>query len=371
MVKSSTEKIVVIPDNIGQMGGTRSFLMKLITFHKRNKISTVLAIQGYQLDASLQEYCLSQNTAIIKLPKRGKLFCEPYFSLFYDIYIFLLVRSKVYPALILASIGTPRLLTGLFFFRTPLIYYIHTYPTSSGWKSKAMNLITKYLVNPKQNIVTVSKYSKNKINRHMSAENKFIDVVYNSTTIPSIKNTASHLNIILTVGHVVAYKNPYIWYSVVKEVVKRHSSAKFIWVGEGPLLEDMRKKVIKDHLTEKINFTGLQIDMERFYQKATIYFQPSLIENHSIAIIEAMSYALPCIASNIGGIPESITDNETGFLCNPQDIDRFSDKICYLLKHPEVAKLMGRNGRMIAKSKFNESIQEKSILAIYNRIFSQ
>ncbi len=222
-------------------------------------------------------------------------------------------------------------------------------------------------MNSKQSVVTVSEYSKNKINMNMGIKPNFINLIYNGAKIPSIDYTLQTKKMILTVGHVVEYKNPHTWYQVVKKVITRIPSAKFFWVGEGPLLEKMRIQIINDKLDKNIIFTGLQSKMDDFYRQSTIYFHPSLIENHSISIIEAMSFALPCIGSNIGGTPESIVDGETGFLCDADDVEDFTEKLCYLLENPKVSQAFGLKGREVMINKFNEDDQEKSILAMYDK----
>ncbi len=368
MNSENTKKIAVLPDDIGLMGGTRSFLIKLLSFHCKNKLTTILAIQEYQLDNELEEFCFSRNIDILRLPKRINLFRKPYFSIVYDIYVYALLVLRYRPKLIVASIGGPRQFSGLFFLKTPLVYYIHTYPSAPKWKAKAMNLITRYLPDMRHQIITVSQYSKNKIVKNMQVKDQYINVIYNSVPLPLMKNSPKKKRIVLTVGHVVEYKNPDTWYRVAKQVIKKYPDTLFVWVGEGQLLAKMRERVAKDNLLENILLVGFQVDMHSFYEKSTIYFQPSLIESHGISIIEAMSYALPCVGSNIGGIPESIIDKETGYLCESNDINGFSDKICLLLEDENLSHRFGSKGQMVVKNKFNESTQEKSILSVYNII---
>ncbi|WP_373032454.1 glycosyltransferase family 4 protein [Sulfurovum sp.] len=365
-------KIAITPDSLGHMGGTRSFLLTLLSLHHKNNIATVLAIQSNQLDKLLLEFCVVKDIEILLLKPRGRLFHKPYFSILYDIYVYLQLQRKVRPSLILASIGSPRLLTGLFFFNTPLIYYVHTYPEMSSRKSKGMDLITKYLVNSKQFVISVSNFSKSVISQYMNVPEKYIDVIYNSVenTNKAVVSTEKK-DIILTVGHVEEYKNPNIWYLVAKDVIKEMPSSVFQWVGEGSLLESMREKVKKDRLEKNIVFEGLSNSVNKFYKSATIYFHPSLIESQGIAIAEAMSFGLPCVGSNIGGIPESILDQETGFILNVDDVKGFSEKICLLLKNEKTRNDFGVRGQKLAAEKFSKSTQEEKIMTMYNQILEE
>jgi glycosyltransferase involved in cell wall biosynthesis len=67
-----------------------------------------------------------------------------------------------------------------------------------------------------------------------------------------------------------------------------------------------------------------------------------------MAISESLASQKAVISSNICGIPYMIKDEETGFLVNPLDDKDISEKILYLLEHPEVAKSMGINGKKYA-----------------------
>ena len=177
-------------------------------------------------------------------------------------------------------------------------------------------------------------------------------------------------NCVLTVGHVDHHKNPETWYLVAKKVLKKVPTAQFVWVGEGRLLEEYRDKVRMDGLTESINFVGLSTDVDRYYQEANIYFHPSLTESQGISILEAMSHSLPCIASNVGGIPESVIDNETGFMFEPGDIDGFSDKIITLLLDNELSVALGKKGRERVESNFHIDRQSEDIYELYTKVLA-
>ena len=132
---------IILPDYIGPMGGTRSFLLRLIGIHSKNDIQTVVALQRDQIDDNIIDFCGGKRVKLYALPNRSSFFRQPYFSLVYDLLIYLIIWMKFQPKLIVTSIGTPRLFLGLFFFKTPLLYYMHTYPISIGRISKPLNLI--------------------------------------------------------------------------------------------------------------------------------------------------------------------------------------------------------------------------------------
>jgi glycosyltransferase involved in cell wall biosynthesis len=358
-------KIAVVPDNIGKMGGTRSFLYKVCSIYNKHNLSATLVIQSDHYDDAMATFCMRNSISVILLRTRSQLFHKPYFSIVYDVYVYLLIRIKMNPNQITASVGTPGLFAGFFLFNTSLIYFVHTIPNKLGWKARGMNLTTKFFSGPKKFVVTVSEYSKNKIHKYMLVDRNCIHVIYNSIQkVPNSIRVFKNVDIVLTIGHVVRYKNIEIWYLTAKKVIKENPHVLFYWVGEGEGLSEMEKRVVKDGVSKNIFFTGYSDNVTQYYDLATIYFQPSLIESHGISLIDAMSYALPCVASNVGGMPESIENDVSGYLLEPYDTEGFTKKICDLLEDKKLASKMGKKGEIIARSKFSAQIQEDAILSL-------
>lgn len=86
-------------------------------------------------------------------------------------------------------------------------------------------------------------------------------------------------------------------------------------VGEGTARDELEALVNSLDIGDKVTFYGQQVDVHPFLSKASIFVYPSTCEEvFGISLVEAMAYGLPCIANNVGGIPEIINDGENGFL---------------------------------------------------------
>jgi glycosyltransferase involved in cell wall biosynthesis len=170
---------------------------------------------------------------------------------------------------------------------------------------------------------------------------------------------------VLTLGHLVDYKDPATWLEAARLVRARVPATRLVWLGEGPLLEPMRAAAADD---PDIEFAGYRQDVEVHYARADVYFQPSLRENHSIAVLDAMASGLPCVTSDRGGLPEQVQEDETGHLCPAGDADAFAARITALLQEPERARAMGAAGRERAHTLFSPQAQEQRILDIYRRV---
>lgn len=69
--------------------------------------------------------------------------------------------------------------------------------------------------------------------------------------------------------------------------------------------------------------------------KANLFVLPSLAEGFGIAAVEAMLLEVPCLCSNVGGIPEFVFENETGWLFDPNDEIELIEKLNKIIELPE------------------------------------
>ena len=92
-------------------------------------------------------------------------------------------------------------------------------------------------------------------------------------------------------------------------------------VGDGPeisLLIDLLKNCIYEIM---FYFLGKQDNLEELYSISDLMLLLSEKESFGLVALEAMACGVPVIGTNVGGIPEVITDGETGYICELGDID--------------------------------------------------
>ncbi len=87
--------------------------------------------------------------------------------------------------------------------------------------------------------------------------------------------------------------------------------------GDGPERESLQSFVMAGPLKDIVTFHGFQPDMDAWYPKLHLVMLPSLGEGIPLSLIEPMRWGLPCIATNVGGIPEVVEDGVNGVLVKP------------------------------------------------------
>jgi len=94
-----------------------------------------------------------------------------------------------------------------------------------------------------------------------------------------------------------------------------------------------------------------------------------LAEGFGIAFLEASACNKPVIGGNSGGVPDAIRDGITGLLVDPNDADGLAGKILRVLREPDFAAELGRNGRQWVESEMNWDRAARELSAALDRFF--
>jgi L-malate glycosyltransferase len=113
--------------------------------------------------------------------------------------------------------------------------------------------------------------------------------------------------------------------------VRQRVKSKLLFLGSGSGIEDVRKIVVNECLTNEVFFVGMSRDIDPYVASADLFLLPSAQESFGLAALEAMAYGVPVIASNVGGLPELIEQGKTGFLSPVGDVDRMAEDAIRLL----------------------------------------
>lgn len=131
------------------------------------------------------------------------------------------------------------------------------------------------------------------------------------------------------------------------------AGASLVVIGDGPEWNRLQQLTADLNLTGRIIWAGYRPDVVDLLPAFDIFAQPSQIEGLPNTIIEAMSVALPVVATAVGGVPEIVTDGQTGLLvpaCNPPLLAAALNR---LLSNPELRRQMGQAGFEFVKQNFS------------------
>jgi len=179
--------------------------------------------------------------------------------------------------------------------------------------------------------------------------------------------------IILTVGHVRRVKGIDILLETAEIVARAFPEAIFAILGKNSDPEHFRmleERIVKLGIQKNVRFLGESNEVLPVLRLADVFFLPSRSEGFSNALIEAMACGLPCVATRVGGNPEAVEENRSGYLVESEDATSAADRILRLLRNPIRAKEMGVAGRRIVEEKFTAEVMIRNLVQHYDRLLA-
>lgn len=149
-----------------------------------------------------------------------------------------------------------------------------------------------------------------------------------------------------------------------------HPDVRFLIVGDGPARADLEGLAQELGVAGVVVFAGESGNVPELLALMRVSVLASLTESLPNAILEAMACALPVVATNVGGVPELVTDGETGYLVPTENPDALADRILKILDNPGLASGMGNLARNRAVEKFSCDKLIENVEALYAQVLN-
>lgn len=141
-------------------------------------------------------------------------------------------------------------------------------------------------------------------------------------------------------------------------------------VGDGPLRPEIEALSASLGITSRVCFSGFRSDVASRLAEAQLFVLATRWEGFPRSILEAMRAGLPVIASDVGGVRESVRDGETGFLVPQGDVNALCDSLRILLTSPADRFLMGAAGRALYERRFSMERLVVDTTAVYAAVLA-
>lgn len=151
------------------------------------------------------------------------------------------------------------------------------------------------------------------------------------------------------------------------EKVQKVIPSKLILVGDGPDRSECERLSRQLDLCDTVKFLGKQEGLVEILSSSDLFLIPSQSESFGLAALEAMACGLPVVSSSVGGLPELVKHNETGFIAEIGDVDRMAKYTLELLSNDKKYKLFSENSRQRAVDKFDKS----KVIPLYEEYYEQ
>ncbi len=176
--------------------------------------------------------------------------------------------------------------------------------------------------------------------------------------------------VILSVGRLVWEKGYLYALEAISILKKRGFKFQYKIIGDGKDLQMLQYHMLRLGLEDRVKFLGERSRKEVKEQllKADIFFQASVTEALSNALIEASYYGLPIVSSRVGGIPEVVEHEKTGLLSPPCYPKGYADNIAKLIIHPDLRERYGKDAHFRALEYFSKEKEIERWEEIYNEL---
>ena len=139
-------------------------------------------------------------------------------------------------------------------------------------------------------------------------------------------------------------------------------------IGDGGLLASLKQQVADAGLTDLVWLPGVRSDIAELMSTFSVFTLPSLAEGTPVALLEAMATGLPIVASNVGGIPEVITDGVQGSLVPVNDLQALADAYLRYFEQPTLAAQHGAAARQQVENKYSLNTMISSYQQLYGQL---
>lgn len=168
--------------------------------------------------------------------------------------------------------------------------------------------------------------------------------------------------VLLSVGELNKNKNHEV---IIRALAKiDNSNLYYVVAGRGQLEEYLTNLAKELGVSDRVSLLGFRTDIFELYKSSDIFCFPSYREGLSVSLMEAMACGLPVICSNIRGNTDLIENNSGGFLCEPEDVNKFVEYVENIVNNDVLAsKIASNNLKKIEK--FGIKSVEQNMNSIY------
>jgi glycosyltransferase involved in cell wall biosynthesis len=175
----------------------------------------------------------------------------------------------------------------------------------------------------------------------------------------------THAPIVGNIAALVPHKGQRFLIDAVPMVLREVPDARLVILGEGELRTALERQVADLRLEKHVFLPGFRADAIAALRAFDIFVMSSVTEGLGTSLLDAMAAAKPIVATRAGGIPEVVSEGETGFLVEPRDRAGMAAAIVRLLRDEELRRRCGAAGLARVRAYFSAERMVSATLEVY------
>ncbi len=233
---------------------------------------------------------------------------------------------------------------------------------------KFVPFLAKFSLKRADKIRVISSWTLEKAKEIAPQKPYFVFPTFTDLDIFLQEKDASFEHFILFVGGLEQVKGVQFLIEAFVKVSDEFPDFKLVLIGEGSELNNLKSQIANLKLESRVDFKG-RLSLEEtknIMRNCYCLVLPSLSEGLGRVLMEAMALSKPVIGSNVGGIPDLISDGRNGFMFEIGNAGQLAEKLRLLLANPELAKTMGNNGKIMVEARFSNAKYIENYLKMIN-----
>lgn len=200
-----------------------------------------------------------------------------------------------------------------------------------------------------------------------------LKVVPNATVLPEFcyRPTGTDAPVIASVGRLIDAKDYPVLLKAAAILKERGYKFSVQIAGDGPERADLERQISKLDLGEIVRLHGLVTDTTEFYKSADIYVISSKREGLPIALLEAMSFGIPTVATDVGAIAEVVRHNMGGLIVAPGSPEQLADALEKVIDSEELRISLSKGGRARIEEDFSVDNLARRHIQKYEEILTR
>lgn len=198
-----------------------------------------------------------------------------------------------------------------------------------------------------------------------------LDIEINRRQLKKKYNLPEDKFLVFCVGQFIDRKGRWIFLEAAQKLLAENADIAFVWISNSKPTAAEFEKAESFGLGEDFIFitsdqVGAEhVDLFKLMRLADVFTLPSFLEGLPISLLEAMALGIPCVSTDINGIPEAVKHLETGLLIKPGSSDELAVAVQQLKDNRELKEELAKKGRAFVLEKFNEKVVAEIVLARY------
>ncbi|WP_039958881.1 glycosyltransferase family 4 protein [Vibrio sinaloensis] len=230
-------------------------------------------------------------------------------------------------------------------------------------KFRLFNSLMKKLLSESSKLLVLTDNQMNSVKRYIGCESELVSNFLDYEPEVEDKNINT-VPTFLFLARVDKKKGIYELLDAVHSL--SDINIKLLIAGSGPDLNDVRSRVLKLGLDERVEFTGFVQgdDKTAVYRSADFFILPSYEEAFPYSVLEAQSFGLPVVATKVGSLEKIISDGSNGFLIEPQDSHSISKVMRALVSESHLYPELSRSS-FTNSLRYSRGAMEKTFISLW------